>query len=76
MKTLYLMVTADKYSLPLAVADSAIELAEMVGLKRYSILTMLARYKGKHPRYIMVEIDDPEWEEEIEEIEKEGFEDG
>jgi len=35
--TLWLKVTNDKYELPLAVADTKRELAEMLGLKKISI---------------------------------------
>ncbi len=39
---LYLAVTADRYELPLAVAGSARELAEMTGYGRINILSAIA----------------------------------
>ncbi|WP_458397436.1 helix-turn-helix domain-containing protein [Anaerotignum sp.] len=56
---LYLAVTQDKYSLPLAVADSAEELAEMCGVRMETVYERISA--GKHlqyPKYIMVEIEE------------------
>lgn len=61
MKNLYLWVTMDKYELPLFVADSPRELAEVCGVKPETIYGMASRYKhGKIPRtqYVRVEVDE------------------
>lgn len=50
MKTLYLKVTNDEYELPVAVADSLEELADMCGVKKESIIQMLSRVK--HQKYL------------------------
>lgn len=57
VKYYWLAVTADKYELPLAVADTAKELGKMVGLSRNTIET--CAYRGisgsqKGRRYIKV----------------------
>lgn len=60
-KKIYMAVTRDALSLPLAVADSAKELAELRGAKRESILSAISRWKKgaiKCPGYIMVEIEE------------------
>lgn len=61
---LWLWVTQDKYSLPLAVADSGSQLARMCGVRPNSIARYLCLSKeGKtcsRPRYIKVEVDDEE----------------
>lgn len=63
--TLYLLVTADKYELPLAVCDSAGEVAELLGRVRGDIYTTIARklvsretFNGHQFRIIKVEIDE------------------
>lgn len=40
---LYIKCTTDKFELPVAVADSAAELAKMVGLTKGSVASMLTR---------------------------------
>lgn len=42
-KYLWLAVTADKYELPLAVCDTARELGEIYGIKKSSVMSMVAR---------------------------------
>ena len=42
-KYLWLCVTADEYELPLAVADSARELGELVGSNKHNIETFVAK---------------------------------
>ena len=49
---LYLAVTNDKYELPIAVADSASELAKMLGLSVYTIYTGVCR-EAKNVRKIV-----------------------
>lgn len=49
-KPLYLLVTSDKYELPLAVADSAEELARMAGVTVGTVTASLSRRKrAKRP---------------------------
>lgn len=59
-KKLWMKVTNDEYELPLAVAESAAELARMVGVKPESIYTIMSRSrKGKqHSPYMVVTVDD------------------
>lgn len=58
--TLYMRVTSDKYELPIAVADSKKELAEMQGL---TPSTVRSAYSLKTKTYIEVEVED-----EVEEL--------
>lgn len=46
VKYLYVAYTDDKYELPIAVADSATELAKMVGVTSGSMYSMLSRKEG------------------------------
>ena len=58
---LYMAVTRDRLSLPLAVAESAAELARLRGAKRENILCSISRWKkgtGRCPGYIVVEVED------------------
>lgn len=58
---LFISVTQDELSLPLAVADSPSELAAMTGKSRESILTAISRYKRgriKTPRFIVVDVEE------------------
>ena len=60
-KTVYVMVTQDKYSLPLMVCDSARTMSIKLGLKPDSVAQYvhhLSKRKPKYPRYIAVNIDD------------------
>lgn len=54
---LWLKVTKDEYQLPLAVADTAAELARMTGVKPDSLYSM--RCHGAK-EYIKVEVEDNE----------------
>ena len=56
---LYMLVTKDKYELPLCVADSLDELAEMVHSTKNSIASAIshAKQKDKWCKYVKVEID-------------------
>lgn len=61
--TIWMKVTADEYELPMAVADSAAELARMVGCNEnciYSVVSKIKKGKTKHGRYRKVEVDDDE----------------
>lgn len=46
MRPVYLMVTQDKYRLPLAVADTKTELAEITGSSLSSICHSIARQRA------------------------------
>ena len=56
--TLYLKVTKDKYELPVAVADSKAELADMLGRHESGIYR--AFKEGRKSCYVEVEVDDDE----------------
>lgn len=54
---LWLAVTKDKYQLPIAVADSAAELARMLHVKEQTIYGTACHYaqgRYKRPRFIRV----------------------
>lgn len=57
---LYMAVTNDVYELPVAVADSPKELAEMLGSDRNTISSTIshAKRRGGRSRYIKVVVDD------------------
>ena len=58
--TLYIAVTRDKYALPMAVAESITELAQMQGTTSNAIRSWLSKAKQrnvKRPRYEKVEVD-------------------
>ena len=60
-RKLYLKVTSDKYELPLVVADSAIELAEKLGVSRnlvYSHISHMRNGNVKKSSIHVVEVDD------------------
>lgn len=60
--TLWLLVTKDKYELPLAVARTANELGKMVGVTGHSILRNVLYCKRRNIkcRYIKVDIEESE----------------
>lgn len=55
--TLFLKVTLDEYELPIAVAESKRELAEILGLTRQ---TVLSYYSRKQRGFIKVNVEDEE----------------
>lgn len=60
-RKIYMAVTKDALSLPLAVADSAAELAELRGVKPETIRSLVSQGrtgKIKRPRYIVVEVEE------------------
>ena len=60
-KRIYMEVTRDKYSLPIAVADTAQELARMRGVETQQVYQAVAKeYKIKKPRFVRVEIEEEE----------------
>ena len=60
MKKVYMQVTHDEYELPIAVADSATELADMLGTTKASILSAISHYnhQGKYSTFRAVEIEE------------------
>lgn len=58
----YMMVTKDEYELPLAVADSAKELAEITGRSVNTIRSAICHFKrrGGFSIYRKVEVEDDE----------------
>lgn len=60
MKYIYMLVTKDKYELPLAVADTRKELGEMIGVSSITIANSItrARKNGHKSKYVRVEIPD------------------
>ena len=57
----YMEITKDKYELPIAVANSADELAKICRTTRNSILSSISKANIgaiKKPRYIRVKIED------------------
>lgn len=56
---IFMEVTMDEYQLPVAVADSPIKLAEIVGTTSQTIRSSAYHYrKGKRQRYISVDVED------------------
>lgn len=54
-----MLVTNDKYELPLVVADSVAELAKLTGQKRSSVASAIthAKKKGFNSRYVKVDVE-------------------
>ena len=63
---IWLKVTNDKYELPVAVADSAEELAKLCGVKVNNIHSSRshAKARGQQTWYRLVKVDDKEREED------------
>lgn len=56
---LYMKVTKDKYEFPVAIADSAAELARMVGVKTQTVQSCICRTKpGENCGYFKVKVED------------------
>lgn len=61
---LYVAYTQDKYELPIAVADTAEELARMLGItanRIYSVISKTKKYGYRYPKYrrvVIPEVDD------------------
>ncbi len=63
MVRIWMKVTSDKYELPLAVADTARELAEICGVKENNIVSAISHFKAKkHKRckWVCVNVDNEE----------------
>ncbi len=58
--TLYLQVTADRYELPLIIADSAVEMAEITGVSKDAIYRAVRRGSVSRggDRFVRVRTDD------------------
>lgn len=58
----WLLVTKDKYQLPLEIADSAGELARKVGCSTNNIYSAVshAKHRGHNSRFVKVEIEEDE----------------
>lgn len=55
----YMMVTGDKYQLPVYIADTAKELSKICGTSTNTIYSIVSKYKHgkiKYPRFICVKI--------------------
>lgn len=50
-QTLWMMVSSDKYELPLIVCDSAAELSRIVGIKEKSIYEQASRAKAGKQKF-------------------------
>lgn len=68
--TLYMLVTADKYELPLAVRDNVGEIADLIGRLKYDVYSSISKkqvsqdtYNGFRYKIIKVVIDDEEDED-------------
>lgn len=62
-KYYWLYVTSDEYELPLAVADSAGQLALMIGVPLVNIATMASKYENgliKKSKYVKVKVEEGE----------------
>lgn len=59
---MYIAITKDKYELPIAVADTAKELAEMVGTKPNTVLSAISHEhsRGSNSMFKKVLIDESE----------------
>ena len=63
MKKLYLATTQDKYELPIAVSETPEGLAEMMGVSRRSVLSVISHAK-QHKRscmYHKIDYTEREW---------------
>lgn len=62
MMTLWMAVTADKYELPITVADTGLELGRMLGISSSAITHAMQRGYGKRAkqRYLKIEVQEEE----------------
>lgn len=60
MSHVYILVTQDKYELPLMLADTAEEMARKLGLRKDSVASAICKAKkdGRKCKYVRVELDD------------------
>lgn len=61
-RSLYLLISSDKYELPLAVADTTRELSALIGVREDAIRSAMskARKRGNRCRYVKVVIEEEE----------------
>lgn len=52
----YLVVTADKFELPIFVCDNIAELSRLIGVKKETIFTRICRNVGKKFKILRVKI--------------------
>ena len=59
MPHVYMLVTQDKYELPLMVADTATELARRLGISKCSVMSAICKAKktGRKCKYVRVDWD-------------------
>lgn len=59
-KTYYMIVTKDKYELPLCVTESLQDMSRITGVSYHSLWTAFAHYKKKKgkSKYRMLTVDD------------------
>ena len=58
---IWMKVTTDEFALPLAIADSSVELARICGTTPNSVVSTISHHKQgriKYPAYICVKIDE------------------
>ena len=63
--TVWMLVTKDKYELPVIIAETSTELARICGVSNRTVISGALRSKSgkvKKSRYIKVEIDDDKGE--------------
>lgn len=61
---IWMLVSSDEYELPLAVADTARELAEICGVRENNIISSISHFKAKnHKRckWVCVHVSDEEF---------------
>lgn len=65
--TLYMVITADEYELPLAVSTKAQEIADLLGRTKYEVFSAVSRkqvsqqrYSGHRYRIIKIEVGEEE----------------
>lgn len=60
--TVYMAVSKDRFELPIAIADSAVELARMLGVNEHTVYksVWLAETKGKYSKYLRLELNEEE----------------
>lgn len=65
MKKLYMATTLDEYELPIAVADTSVELARKMGVTKAGLLSVISHAKQhkKCCKYHKVVYSDEEWNE-------------
>lgn len=64
-KCVYIVVSPDKYKLPMAVAETPDELADMLGIRSEYVLRQLSRVRKKRPKhskYEIIYVNKEEWE--------------